>query len=113
MGRLGTNMAVVFAGWGPSVRRFKSCLPDQREPAWEAGSHISRQLQGEAGRASWYQLWYQGSRSENSGPPGPRQPLAPAPALPAAENGRKVPPRSRSIGGIELDLDGHAALFIP
>ena len=28
-------------GWGPSGRRFKSCLPDLREPAWEAGSRRS------------------------------------------------------------------------
>ena len=34
MGRVGTHMAVVFAGWGPSGRRFKSCLPDvERELA--------------------------------------------------------------------------------
>ena len=28
MGRVGTHMAVVSSGWGPSGRRFKSCLPD-------------------------------------------------------------------------------------
>jgi hypothetical protein len=28
MGRGGTDMAVVSAGWGPSGRRFKSGLPD-------------------------------------------------------------------------------------
>ena len=42
MGRVGTHMAVVFAGWGPSGRRFKSCLPDSRKPASEAGSEAAR-----------------------------------------------------------------------
>jgi hypothetical protein len=28
MGRARTNLAVGPAGWGPSGRRFKSCLPD-------------------------------------------------------------------------------------
>src|SRR3978361_1511555 len=29
-------------GWGPSGRRFKSCLPDIPEPAWEADSLCSQ-----------------------------------------------------------------------
>ncbi len=29
-------------GWGPSGRRFKSCLPDISKPAWEAGSSVLR-----------------------------------------------------------------------
>jgi hypothetical protein len=33
MGRGGTHVAVAFSGWGPSGRRFKSCLPDVREVA--------------------------------------------------------------------------------
>ena len=32
MGRPGTHMAVVSSGWGPSGRRFKSCLPDHLKP---------------------------------------------------------------------------------
>ena len=33
MGRLGTDMTVVSAGWGPSGRRFEYGLPDHRKPA--------------------------------------------------------------------------------
>ena len=31
MGRVRTHVAVVSSGWGPSGRRFKSCLPDISE----------------------------------------------------------------------------------
>ena len=40
MGRVGTHMAVVSAGWGPSGRRFKSCLPDIPKAASEAGFRL-------------------------------------------------------------------------
>ena len=40
MGRVRTHMAVVSSGWGPSGRRFKSGLPENRKPASEAGFRI-------------------------------------------------------------------------
>ncbi len=42
MGRVGTHLAVVSSGWGPSGRRFKSGLPDHRKPGSEAGFQLER-----------------------------------------------------------------------
>jgi hypothetical protein len=36
--RRGVAQSGSALGWGPSGRRFKSCLPDYEELAWEAGS---------------------------------------------------------------------------
>jgi hypothetical protein len=40
MGRVGTDVTVVFSGWGPSGRRFKSGLPDQRKAPSGAASNL-------------------------------------------------------------------------
>jgi len=37
-GRGRKHLAVASVGWGPSGRRFKSCLPDYEESTREAGS---------------------------------------------------------------------------
>jgi hypothetical protein len=45
MGRVRTHMVVVCSGWGPSGRRFKSGLPDNRKLASEAGLHLELKAQ--------------------------------------------------------------------
>ncbi len=37
MGPIGTHMAVVSCGWGPSGRRFKSGLPDSQKARFGSG----------------------------------------------------------------------------
>ena len=44
MGRVGTHMAVVSSGWGPSGRRFKSGLPDDRKPAGSVSQWTTRHV---------------------------------------------------------------------
>jgi hypothetical protein len=39
-GTVRTHMKVASSGWGPSGRRFKSCLPDIRKPASEASYRL-------------------------------------------------------------------------
>ena len=57
MGRIGTHLTDLSAGWGPSGRRFKSGLPDNRKLAWKRDSR-SPLTRSWAASPGWYHGWY-------------------------------------------------------